>query len=116
MAIPKPQASSDVRDRAAWNAYWAALGLFVITFLAFAAVRGSGITFALAVALPLLAAGIDLVGYSASHERVCAIEVSRHRWLRVITMGGYSARAFLATGIVEIAGAIAIALWIATRR
>jgi hypothetical protein len=102
-------------DRAAWNAYWAAFGIFVVVLVAFAVARGVGIGWGFLVGAPLLVAGMNLVARSDSHERVCAIEVRRHRWLRVLTMGGYSRQMFLMTGIAEIGFAVALIFWIATK-
>jgi len=102
-------------DRAAWNAYWEAFAVFVVVFVAFGLARGAGIGWGLIVAAPLLVAGVNLVARSDSHERVCAIEVRRHRWLRLLTMGGYSKNMFLATGVAEVALAIVIGFWIAGR-
>ena len=101
--------------RTAWNAYWAAFAVFVLVLIAFALARGAGLGWGLVVAAPLLVAGGNLVVRSDSHERVCAIEVGRHRWLRLLTMGGYSRRMFLATGVAEIVFAVALMLWIAGR-
>lgn len=103
------------RDRAAWDAYWVAFGVFAAVFVAFALARGGGIFWGVIVAAPLLAAGVNLVGRSESHERICAIEVGRHRWLRLLTMGGYSRRTFFATGLAEIALAVFLLVWIAAR-
>ena len=102
-------------DRTAWNAYWAAFAVFVVVLVAFALARGAGIGWGLIVAAPLLVAGVNLVARSDSHERVCAIEVGRHRWLRLLTMGGYSRQMFAATGVAEIAFAVVLILWIAAR-
>jgi hypothetical protein len=102
-------------DRAAWNAYWAAFAVFVVVLVAFGLGRGAGIGWSLIVAAPLLVAGVSLVARSDSHERVCAVEAGRHRWLRLLTMGGYSRNMFLATGVAEIALAIMIGFWIAGR-
>jgi hypothetical protein len=102
-------------DRTAWNVYWAAFAVFVVVLLAFALSRGAGIGWGLIVAAPLLVAGVNLVARSDSHERVCAIEVGRHSWLRVLTMGGYSRQMFVLTGVAEIAFAVVLIIWIAAR-
>ena len=102
-------------DRFAWNLYWASFAVLVLVLVAFLLARGAGIMWAIAVALPLLAGGANLFLRADAHERVCAIEVSRHRWLRLLTMGGYSRRAFLATGVLEIVAALVLGAWIAAR-
>ena len=100
-------------DRRAWNIYWTALAVFALVFTAFAVLRGSGLAWGVALATPLIVAGLDLVLFSGSHERVCAVEISRHRWLRTLTMGGYGRRAFAATGLVLLAFAAYLAAYVA---
>jgi hypothetical protein len=102
-------------DRAAWNAYWAAFAVFVVVLVVFALAREAGIVWGPIVAAPLLAAGINLVVRSESHERICTIEVGRHRWLRLLTMGGYSRQMFVVTGAAEIALGLVLIFWIAAR-
>jgi hypothetical protein len=102
-------------DRGAWNAYWATFAVFAVVLVAYALARGAGVAWGIVVAAPLLAAGINLVTRSDSHERVCAIEVGRHRWLRLLTMGGYNRQMFFATGVAEIAFAAVLRVWIAAR-
>lgn len=103
------------RDRLAWNVYWLSFALFVILFGAYAALSGSGTVWGIAVAIPLVIGGLDLMLFRASHERICSIEVARHAWLRILTMGGYDRWTFFATGAAEIALAAFIAGWIAAR-
>jgi hypothetical protein len=68
----------------------------------------SRLLWGLVLSLPLFLAGINLVLFSESHEQVCASEVAQHRWLRVVTMGGYSRRTFLITGLIAVAASILI--------
>jgi len=68
----------------------------------------SRLLWGLVLSLPLFLAGINLVLFSESHEQICASEVARHRWLRVVTMGGYSRRTFLITGLIAVAASILI--------
>jgi hypothetical protein len=110
-----PTLVSVTSDRTAWNAYWMTFAVFVVALVALSVTRGGGIVWGLIVAVPLVVAGANLVARSDSHERVCAIEVGRHRWLGLLTMGGYSGRTFLATGLVEIGFAVVLVFWIASR-
>jgi hypothetical protein len=54
--------------------------------------------------------------FSESHERSCAREVARHRWLRLVTMGGYSRRTFLITGLLSVAMSILLGVSLVGRR
>ena len=65
------------------------------------------------LSLPLFLAGLNLVVFSRTHEQICAIEVARHRWLRLITMGGYSRRTFLITGLIALARSVVLGVSIA---
>ena len=102
-------------DRKAWNVYWTALAVFVLVFVAFALLRGTGLAWGVALATPLVVAGLDLVLFRESHERICAVEVARHRWLGTLTMGGYDRRAFAATGLVLLAFAVYLAAYVSGR-
>lgn len=95
-------------DRAPWNVYWLALGAFLVVLAAQAVAGGRGLGWAIAVALPLIVAALDLILFNRSHERVCATETRRHRWLHVLTMGGYDARTFALTGIALLLLAVAL--------
>jgi hypothetical protein len=92
-------------DRLAWRVYWWTIAAWVVVLILYVALRQtveSRLLWGIVLSLPLLAAGVNLVLSSGSHERLCAIEVDRHRWLRVITMGGYSRRTFLITGLLAV--------------
>jgi hypothetical protein len=106
----------EVTDRLAWRVYWWTLVLWLAVAIAYAVFRRTftnSLVWAIVLSLPLFLAGLNLTLYSRAHERVCAIEVARHRWLRTITMGGYSARAFLITGLAAMAISFVLAFSIA---
>lgn len=102
-------------DRAAWNLYWVTFAVLIVVLVGLALARGTGPVWAIAVTVPVIAAGLNLVFRSDAHARVCAIEVSRHGWLRLLTMGGYSQRTFFATGILLIAVGLGLGAWVAGR-
>jgi hypothetical protein len=96
-------------NRFAWRAYWWTIvgwvGVLVL-YLAFRQRAENTLLWGIVLSLPLFLAGLNLVLFSESHEQACAREVARHRWLRVVTMGGYSRRTFLVTGLIAVAMSI----------
>jgi hypothetical protein len=111
-------AQSDV-GRRAWAGYWWTVGAWLVALLLYVALRRTvenNLVWAAVVALPLFAAGVNLVLFNRTHEEICAQEVARHRWLRIITMGGYSSQTFLITGLIAIASSLALAVLVASGR
>jgi hypothetical protein len=99
--------------RLAWRAYWWTIAVWLLALVIYVALRRSvesTLLWGLVLSLPLFLAGINLVLFGESHEQICAREVARHRWLRVVTMGGYSRRTFLITGLIAVAMSILIAV------
>ena len=97
--------------RLAWRGYWWTIAGWLFALAIYVALRQSvesRLLWGLVLSLPLFLAGINLVLFSESHEQICASEVARHRWLRVVTMGGYSRRTFLITGLIAVAASILI--------
>jgi hypothetical protein len=106
-------------NRFAWRAYWwtiagwlLALGLYLV----FRQSVENKLIWGTVLSLPLFLAGLNLVLFSESHEQICAIEVARHRWLRLATMGGYSRRTFLITGLIALAMSILLGVSLAGGR
>lgn len=100
-------------NRLAWRAYWWTIAGWVLVLVLYLALRQSvdnKLLWGIVLSLPLLLAGLNLVLFSESHEQICAIEVARHRWLRIVTMGGYSRRTFVITGLIAVAMSIFIAV------
>jgi len=96
-------------DRFAWRGYWWTIAGWLVVLVLYLALRQSvenKLLWGIVLSLPLFLAGLNLVLFSASHEQACAREVAQHRWLRVVTMGGYSRRTFLVTGLVAVAMSI----------
>jgi hypothetical protein len=108
-----------VTDRVAWRVYWWTLALWVAAIVAYVVFRrtlANSLVWAIVLSLPLFLAGLNLALFSRSHERVCAILVARHRWLRTITMGGYGRTTFLTTGLAAMAASFILAFSIAGGR
>ncbi|HKA51776.1 MAG TPA: hypothetical protein VKK19_19515 [Candidatus Dormibacteraeota bacterium] len=104
--------------RLAWRSYWALLMCWLLVIVVWSLLRQdlrSGPLPGILVALPPFLIGLDLMVFSRSHEAICRSQVERHRWLELITMGGYSHRTFFVTGIGVLVGSLALAGWIATR-
>ena len=100
-------------NRLAWRAYWwtiAGWSLVLVLYLALRQSVDNKLLWGIVLSLPLLVAGLNLVLFSESHEQICAIEVARHRWLHIVTMGGYSRRTFLITGLIAVAMSVFIAV------
>jgi len=98
-------------SRLAWRGYWWTIAGWLLALVVYLALRQSvenKVLWGIVLSLPLFLAGINLVLFSESQERICASEVARHRWLRVVTMGGYSRRTFLITGLIAVAMSILI--------
>ena len=98
-------------SRLAWQGYWWTIAGWLLALVVYLALRQSvenKVLWGIVLSFPLFLAGINLVLFSESHERICASEVARHRWLRVVTMGGYSRRTFLITGLIAVAMSILI--------
>jgi hypothetical protein len=100
----------------AWWTYWLTIGLAAVLWIGAVLIAGRDGLRALLdqplwlaiLLLPLVAAGINLIVYRASHEEVCRLEAQGHGWLRAMVGRGYSARTFALTGIVLLAFAGAI--------
>ncbi|MDQ2914890.1 MAG: hypothetical protein M3T56_16810 [Chloroflexota bacterium] len=93
-------------NRLAWRAYWWTIAGWLTALVLYVVLRQTvenKLLWGLLLSLPLFLAGINLVLFSESHEQICAIEVARRGWLRLITMGGYSRRTFLITGLIAVA-------------
>jgi hypothetical protein len=103
-------------DRLAWRGYWWTIAAWLFVLLLYVGVRPSvenRLLWGIVLSLPLFLAGLNLVVFSRSHEQICAIEVARHRWPRLITMGGYSRRTFLITGLIALAMSVLLGVSIA---
>jgi hypothetical protein len=93
---------------AAWWIYWSSIAVAAVVWIGSVLLGGRDGLRALLdqpiglviLILPLVVAGLNLIMFRGSHEEVCRLEVQRHRWLRMMTGGGYSARTFLLTGVV----------------
>ena len=106
-------------DRLAWRAYWWTIAGWVLALILYVVLRRTvenNLLWGVVLSVPLFVAGLNLALFSGSHERVCAIEVGRHRWLRAITMGGYSRRTFLITGLAAIALSVILGVSLAGGR
>ena len=104
--------------RLAWRSYWGLLVCWLLAVVGWSMLGQGlrrGLLPAVLVALPPFLIGLDLMLFSHSHEAICRSHVERHRWVRLVTMGGYSHRTFFATGIAVLAGSVALAAWIASR-
>lgn len=105
-------------DRLAWRSYWGLLLVWVTTVVLWSVLhRGlqAGPVWGVLVPLPLVLAAVDLIVFRRSHEAVCRAHVARHSWLRVVTLGGYPAWAFVATGVCLLPLAAWLGFWVATR-
>lgn len=100
----------------AWWAYWGSITFAAVVWLAallllgrsgLRSVLGSPLGLTVFVA-PLVIAGLDLILYRATHEEICRLEARRHRWLRALVGQGYSAAAFLWTGVGILVVAVVI--------
>jgi len=103
--------------RFAWRSYWSLLICWLLALVVWSLLgQGprSGRLPGILVTLPPFLIGLDLILFSRSHEAICRSHVERHRWLEVVTMGGYSHRTFLATGIAVLVGSLALAGWVAS--
>jgi len=58
---------------------------------------------------------MDRLAWRGYWWQICAIEVARHRWLRLITVGGCSRRTFLITGLIALAISVALGVSIASK-
>ena len=104
------------RYRLAWRVYWWTIAAWLVVLLLYVVLRRSvenNLLWGIVLSLPLFLAGLNLVVFSRTHEQICAIEVARHRWLRLITMGGYSRRTFLITGLIALATSVVLGVSIA---
>jgi hypothetical protein len=107
----------------AWWTYWVLIAAAAVTWVAGGVLARSagGLEWLLGqpawaialIGLPL-AAGLNLILYRQSHEEVCRLEVDRHRWLDILTGGGYSARTFLLTGFALVVASLALAIALAS--
>jgi hypothetical protein len=100
----------------AWWVYWISVAVAAVLWIgaplalggtAFRALITEPVWLAIFV-IPLVIAGLDLVLFRSTHEEVCRLEAQRHRWLRALVGDGYSATAFLWTGVIVLALAVAI--------
>jgi hypothetical protein len=100
----------------AWWTYWLTVGIGAalwLTVILFAGRDGLyamlhdplGLTILL---LPIAGAGVNLIAYRESHERVCRLEAERHRLLRALVGRGYSSETFAITGIAVLAVAAGV--------
>jgi hypothetical protein len=104
----------------AWWVYWLTIAVGAILWIGVALISGRhGLVnlleqpLGLAILLlPIVAAGVNLIAYRASHEEVCRLEVERHPALRYLVGRGYSARTFAWTGaaLFVLAGVIVAAV------
>jgi hypothetical protein len=101
----------------AWWVYWLSIVIAAVLWIGAPVVAGrdgfrSFLTQPLGLAIlvgPLVAAGVNLILFRASHEEVCRNEVARHPRLRYLVGRGYSARTFAWTGFVLL-GLVALAV------
>ena len=102
----------------AWWTYWASIAVAIVVWLGAVLLLGrSGLRSLLAspiglaiLVVPLVVAGLDLVLFRATHEEVCRLEARRHRWLRRLVGDGYSATAFLWTGVSILGLAVVVVM------
>jgi hypothetical protein len=119
---PWPMVAADQSTAAlrAWWTYWLTIGIAVVAWVTAALLAPDGdVRAALAnpvvlvvLLAPLVAAGLNLVLFRNAHEEACRLEVQRHRWMRAIAGGGYSARSFALTGVAI----LALVAWIVGTR
>ena len=104
----------------AWWIYWLALAVWALVALGVAVTRvrlgPAEPQWVFGLSAPLLIAGLDLILYRTSHERICAIEAREHAWLRVLVAKGYSARTFLITGVALAAAGVLLGAGLLLRR
>lgn len=101
----------------AWRSYWSLLICWLLALAVWSLLpQGlrNGPLPAILIALPPFLIGMDLMLFSRSHEAICRSHVERHRWVKLVTMGGYSHRTFFATGTAILVGSLALAAWIAS--
>ena len=100
----------------AWWAYWVTIGIAAASWIVvplaagregFRTILGQPLWLSILLA-PLVAAGINLIVFRASHEEVCRYESERHGWLRAIVGRGYSSRMFGLTGLALLAAVVLI--------
>ena len=106
----------------AWWVYWLCVAFAAVLWIAVPLVIGGAALRSLLAdsrwlavfVAPLVVAGLDLVLFRATHEAVCRLEASRHRWLRALVRDGYSASTFLWTGVAVLGLAAVIVVGVAT--
>jgi hypothetical protein len=104
----------------AWWIYWLTVAVAAVLWIGVPLIAGRDGLLSLLeqpvglaiLVLPLVAAGVNLIVYRASHEEICRLEVERHPSLRHLVGGGYSARTFAWTGgaLLVLAGVIVAAV------
>ena len=95
----------------AWWVYWISIAIAAVLWIGAPLVLGADgfrslfdqPIWLVALVLPVLVAGADLILYRESHEEVCRLEARRHGWLRAMVGDGYSARTFASTGLAVLA-------------
>jgi hypothetical protein len=103
----------------AWWIYWLTVAMAAVLWIGVPLIAGRDGLLSLLeqpvglaiLVLPLVAAGVNLIVYRASHEEICRLEVERHPSLRHLVGRGYSARTFAWTGgaLLVLAGVIVAA-------
>ena len=105
----------------AWWAYWVSITFAAVLWLgallllgrsSLRSILGNPMGLTVFVA-PLVVAGVDLILFRATHEEICRLEARRHRWLRSLVGQGYSAAAFLWSGVAVLVVAIVIVTTVA---
>jgi hypothetical protein len=103
----------------AWWAYWITVGVWAIVAIGVAVARihlgPSEPLWVAGLTLPPVVAGLDLVLFRGSHERICAREARDHAWLRALVGRGYSAGTFLVTGVGSVVAGILLAIALLAR-
>jgi len=104
----------------AWWSYWLTLVFGAVLWIGVAVVAGrEGIRTTLGQPIgaailiaPIVLAGLNLVAFRRTHEKVCRMEAKRHRWLSVLVGRGYSARTFALTGLALLTLGVASVVWV----
>lgn len=101
--------------RLAWRSYWSLLVCWLLALVVWSLLRQGlqgGPLPVILIALPPFLMGLDLILFSRTHEAICRSHAERHRWVKLVTMGGYGHRTFIATGIAVLVGSLALGVWI----